>query len=56
MYNLLYFIVKMNKSTILFSLKKQFNGNKKDWPRFNREFNDIVNAYKESKFIIKQIN
>ena len=36
----------MNNSNILFSLKKPFNGNQKDWPRFKREFNAIVNASK----------
>ena len=44
----------MNNSNILFSLKKPFNGNQKDWPRFKREFNAIVNASKESKLLRKR--
>ena len=44
----------MNNSNILFSLKKPFNGNQKYCPRFKREFNAIVNAYKESKFLRKR--
>lgn len=44
----------MNNSNILFSLKKPFNGNQKDWPRFKREFNAIVNASKASKLLRKR--
>ena len=44
----------MNNSNILFSLKKPFNGNQKDWPRFKREFNSIDNSSKESKFLRKR--
>ena len=44
----------MNNSNILFSLKKPFNGNQKDCPRFKREFNAIVNASKASKLLRKR--
>ena len=43
----------MNKSKILFSLKKQINGNQKYCPRFKSELNAIVNESKESKFLRK---
>ena len=35
----------------IFYFTKPFNGNPKDWPRFKREFNSIVNANCESKLI-----
>ena len=44
----------MNNSNILFSLKKPFNGNQKDWTMFKREFNAIVNASKASKLLRKR--
>ena len=44
----------MNNSKILFSLKKPFNGNHKDWPMFKREFNANFNSSKESKFLRKR--
>ena len=43
----------MNNSNILLSLKKPFNGNQKDWSRFKREFNAIVNESKASKLLRK---
>ena len=42
----------MNSNNInIFSLNKPFNGNSKEWPRFKREFNAIVNASGASKLI-----
>ena len=41
----------MNSNNNIFSFTKPFNGNPKDWPRFKREFNAIVNANGASKLI-----
>ena len=41
----------MNRKFNIFSFTKPFNGNPKDWPRFKREFNAIVNANGSSKLI-----
>ena len=40
----------MNSNNNIFSFTKNFNGNPKDWTRFKREFNSIVNANGESMF------
>ena len=41
----------MNSNNNIFSFTKPFNGNPKDWSRFKREFNAIVNANGASKLI-----
>ena len=41
----------MNNHNNIFSLNKSFNGNPKDWFRFKREFNDVMNASGASKLI-----
>jgi len=41
----------MNNHNNIFSLNKSFNGNPKDWFRFKREFNSVMNASGASKLI-----
>ena len=41
----------MNIKFNIFSFTKTFNVNPKDWPRFKREFNSIVNENVSSKLI-----
>ena len=40
-----------NNHNNIFSLNKPFNGNPKDWFRFKREFNAVMNASVSSKLI-----
>ena len=40
-----------NNHNNIFSLNKPFNGNPKDWFRFKREFNAVMNASGASKLI-----